>query len=228
MSADPVVAELMAASPADYVCVDLQHGMATFAELPSIVQAMRASGRVPLVRVGGVDQAQAMRALDLGAGGVIVPMVNTAADACLVASACRYPNRGVRSWGLPWSGIALEPNPIPAALDGQVLCIAQIETPEALANAEAITATDGIDAIYIGPNDLALQCGLGRATYRDSDRVHELLDEIIAAARTVGKPVGLHCEDPAMAEYWIARGVQMATIGHDLSVLANAVRALFE
>src|SRR4051812_40983039 len=102
-SRDTVVAELVAGAPHDYVCVDLQHGSATFGELPGMLQAMRAAGRAPMVRVPWNEPVGIMRALDTGAIGVIVPMVDNAEEAAAAAAACRFPPTGGRSWGPMWA-----------------------------------------------------------------------------------------------------------------------------
>lgn len=224
---DMSVAELVAGLPFDYVCVDLQHGVTTFAELPAIAQAMRAAGNAPLVRVPWKDPAQIMRAIDSGAAGVVVPMISSAAEARAAVSACRFPPVGVRSWGPMWGYVRSDGALPPAEQDAGVLCIVMIETMEAIDDLEAILATEGLDGIYIGPNDLALACGFGRGTYRDDPGVAALIQRIVDACRDVGVPAGLHCSDPQMGSDWIARGASMVTIAQDTGLLADgALEAL--
>jgi len=219
--ADPVVAELLAASPFDYVCVDLQHGLATWGDLPAMATAMRAAGRAPVVRVPWNEPAPIMRALDVGAVAVIVPMVNSADDARRAVSACRYPPAGTRSWGPMWA--ASRPVPEPAGQDAQALCLVMIETAAAVADLDAILRVPGLDGVYIGPNDLALSCGHGRATYRDDEAVERLLDHVVTTVRSAGLVAGLHCSDPAMAAEWAGRGARLLTTAHDATLLAEAV-----
>ena len=224
---DMSVAELVGGLPYDYVIVDLQHGVTTFTELPVLAQAMRAAGNAPLVRVPWKDPAQIMRALDSGACGVVVPMVSSAADAKAAVSACRFPPEGVRSWGPMWGYVRSDGAVPPAEQDAAVLCIVMIEIAEAIDDLDAILATDGIDGIYIGPNDLALACGFGRGTYRDNPEVAALIQKIVDACRAAGVPVGLHCSDPEMGRDWIARGASMVTIAQDTGLLADgALEAL--
>ncbi len=225
VSADPLVAELVAATEADIVCVDAQHGYCDTATLPSLLASMRVAGRVPLVRVRWNDPGQIMRALDAGASGVIVPMVNTAAEALAAAQACRFPPNGTRSWGPLWSA---RPILTPEQADAEVLCVVMIETAEAVANLDAILATPGVDAIYIGPNDLALSCGFGRQTYRNSAAVNDLLTAVLNAAKAAGMPVGMHCSDVAMAHHWSDRGANWLTALTDVDVLASGLRAAVE
>lgn len=218
---DPVVAEVLAASPADYVCLDLQHGIGSPATLPGLAQAMRVAGRAPLVRPPWNTPADVMRALDAGACGVVVPMVSTPEQAAAAASACRYPPRGTRSWGPLWS--ASRPTPTPAEQDDATLCVVMVETREGLDAVEDIAAVDGVDAVYVGPNDLALTTGYGRATYRDEPAVAAMVDRVVAACAAAGTVAGLHCSDVAMAAEWAARGVRMLTVAQDASLLRSAV-----
>jgi len=156
--ADPVTTGMAARAGFDYTCIDLQHGLATFSELPTILRYVRGTATTPIVRVPSNDNSAIHRALDLGARGVIVPLVNTAQEAAAAASACRYPalaatedttsdavGGGSRSWG-----------PFLADLDGATgpdeeneatICIVMIETPEAIENLEAIASVPGIDAL---------------------------------------------------------------------------------
>jgi 4-hydroxy-2-oxoheptanedioate aldolase len=220
---DTVVAELVAGAPHDYVCVDLQHGSATFAELPGMLQAMRAAGRAPLVRVPWNEPSGIMRALDTGAIGVIVPMVNNAAEAAAAASACRFPPNGARSWGPMWAPVRTDGAPAAADQDAATICLVMVETPAGVEAIEEIARTPGVDGVYIGPNDLALGCGHGRATYRDSPAVDELIQHLVTTCRDAGVVAGLHCSDVDMAAHWAGRGVRVLTCGQDLALLRTAV-----
>ncbi len=149
--ADPVVAELLAATDNDYVCVDLQHGLATWTELPRLTQAMRAAGRAPLVRLPANEPVQVMRSLDSGAAGVVVPMVDSAEDARRAVQACRFPPLGSRSWGPMWGDVRPDGAPPPAEQDAAVLCLLMVETRAGLDAVEEIVAVPGVDGVYVGP-----------------------------------------------------------------------------
>lgn len=222
---DLSVAEMVAALDYDYVCVDLQHGVATFAELPAMTQVMRGAGSAPLVRVPWNDPVQIMRALDSGAAGVVVPMIRSAAEAAAAASACRFPPVGVRSWGPMFGYVRSDGALPPAEQDAGVLCLVMIETAEAVEELEQIVATPGVDGIYVGPNDLALACGYGRLTYRDSDDVAALMQRIVDACRAAGKLVGIHCSDVQMGRDWAARGANMVTVAQDAGLLRDGAMA---
>ena len=220
--ADPIVAELLAATSFDYICVDLQHGAATFADLPAMMQAMRGAGRAPLVRVSWKDAASIMRALDVGASAVVVPMVDTAEDAARAASACRFPPTGRRSWGPMWGDVRADGALLPAEQDSAVMCLAMIETQAGVDALAEIVQVPGIDGVYIGPHDLALGCGHGRSTYRDSVDVERLIQHIIDTCRAAGVVAGLHCSDAEMAVHWAGRGARLLTVNHDTSLLRAA------
>lgn len=220
---DTAVAELVAGGPHDYVCVDLQHGAATFTELPGMLQAMRAAGRAPVVRVPWNEPAAIMRALDTGAAGVIVPMVDDADQAAAAAAACRFPPTGTRSWGPMWAGVRPDGAPDPAEQDASTICLVMVETPGGVEAIEEIVRVPGVDGVYIGPSDLALGTGHGRATYRDSAAVDELIERLVGTCRDAGVVAGLHCSDVEMAAHWAGRGVRMLTTGQDMALLGAAL-----
>lgn len=222
--ADPVVAELLAAGPFDYVCVDLQHGATTFTELPGICQAMRAAGRAPVVRVPWNEPVWIMRALDTGASAVVVPMVSSAEEARKAASACRFPSVGTRSWGPMWGHVRPDGALPPAEQDSAVICLVMIETAGGVAAVEDIVRVPGVDGVYIGPSDLALTCGYGRGTYRDTPEVDALIERLLGTCREAGVVAGLHCSDAAMARDWAGRGATMLTVAQDTGLLHAAMQ----
>lgn len=221
---DASVAELLAGSPFDYVCVDVQHGVATLADLPQMLQVMRAAGRAPVVRVPWNDPVGIMRALDTGAAAVVVPMVSSADGARQAASACRFPPRGSRSWGPMWGHVRADGAPPPEEQDAAVLCLVMIETEGAVDALDDIVRVPGVDGVYIGPNDLALACGFGRATYRDEPELDRLIQRVIDTSRQAGLAAGLHCSDTAMARTWATRGATMLTVAQDVGLLSAAIR----
>lgn len=225
---DMSVAELVAGLPYDYICVDLQHGVATFADLPVMAQVMRGAGTAPLVRVPWNDPAQIMRALDCGAAGVVVPLIGSAAEARAAVEPCRFPPTGSRSWGPMWGYVRSDGALLPEEQDEQAICMVMVETAGAVEALDEIVATPGIDGVYIGPNDLALACGHSRHTYRDSPEVASLIQRVIDACRSAGVAVGLHCSDPEMGRDWVARGATMVTIAQDTGLLAEAAVAALD
>ncbi len=157
-TADPQVAEYLATCGFDEICVDQQHGLADGTNLAAVFRALELHGVAPTTRVPANDFSAIGKALDVGATAIIVPMVGTPDEAAAAAAACHYPPRGNRSVG-PLRGTFVRASDRLDALD-QAACVVMIETAEGVRNADAIAATPGVDAIYIGPGDLALGLGL--------------------------------------------------------------------
>src|SRR5215208_4042702 len=147
-------AEVMARQGFDALVVDMQHGTTELSNVLPMLQAISQTDTVPVVRVPWNDPATIMKALDLGAYGIIVPLVNTAAEAAQAVAAGRYPPVGIRSSGpvraLHYGGADYVTN-----ANDEIIIMAMIETKEGLANLDAICATKGLDAVYIGPADLS-------------------------------------------------------------------------
>jgi 4-hydroxy-2-oxoheptanedioate aldolase len=204
----------------DYVCLDLQHGLADMANLHALASSVRSGGSRCVVRVPWNRPEYVMRALDLGAQSVIVPMVNTVEEATDAVAACHYLS-GDRSWGPLWASDAVDPE----LADANVQCFIMIETAAALDVVEDIAAVPGLAGIYIGPNDLALSTGFGRETYRTNPKIAAMLDRIIAACAANEIVAGLHCSDVEMAQHWAERGVTMLTCATDTALLEAGLRS---
>jgi 4-hydroxy-2-oxoheptanedioate aldolase len=222
-----VSAEAMARQGYDCATVDLQHGLIGYETALAMLQALAGTGVIPIVRVPALDAAWIGRVLDAGALGVIVPLIETAAQAAALVAAARYPPLGARSYG-----------PTRAALgrgdgyrdwsDRAIKCLAMIETREGFANRDAILATPGLDGVYVGPSDLAL--GLTGRAYRPGlDRTEPELEAAILAirdsARAAGRLAGIQCADPAYAWRMAAEGFGLVTFGSDLRNLIRASAA---
>lgn len=221
------IAETLANLGFDWVCMDLQHGLLDYKDLTSMLPAVSATPATPLVRAPWNEPYEIMKALDAGAYGVIVPMVNSRAEAERAVAACRYPPVGNRSFG-----------PVRAALYGgreayaksanqEIACIAMIETEEGLENLDEIAATPGLDGIYIGPSDLALAIGLAPQGDNEHPAHAKAVERIQAACRKRGVAVGIQAFSLAFAQRYLQRGFHFVTLGSDLGFLsATASREL--
>lgn len=208
-------AELVASLDPDYVCIDMQHGLTDFSQLVPMLQAVAIHGPTPLVRIPHRDLATAQRALDAGAQGLIIPFVQSAREAAEAAAACRYPPLGTRSYGPIRSRLHLGTDT--RRVNGEVLCIVMIETADGLANLEEILASPGVDAVYVGPADLALALG---ATVGSESAVEAALDRILSTCRRRGVPAGIHTPSGDGARKALDRGFMMATVATDAALLS--------
>lgn len=220
-------AEIMAAQGYDSLTVDMQHGIVGYDGTVPMLQAMRASGVTPLVRVPWLDPADIMKALDAGAYGVICPMVNSRTEAERLVSYVRYPPSGVRSFG-PSRALFSAGAGYAAEADDEIVCLAMIETAEAFANLEEIVATPGLDGVYIGPADLTL--GLQGRRYapgfdRREPEMIEAIRTILDAAHKAGKRAGLHTGTAEYAAEAVGWGFDLVTVSNDVRLLAGAAEA---
>ena len=219
---DSFAIELVAGLDLDYVCVDQQHGVVDYASMVSMLRTIKSAGAAPLVRVAQNEPWMLMRALDAGALGVIVPMVNSAAEAARAVSACRFPPGGTRSYG-PIRASNVIGSRDPDALAEEVLCIAQIETREGLEDVEEIAATPGLDGVYIGPADLALALGLPLDGGEKAEHV-EAVGRVREACRRHNVAVGLHGTSGESAREYAEQGYSLVNVGVDYLLLTAAVR----
>ena len=221
---NPVGTERLARSGYDYVALDAQHGLLDYPGLLAGLTAIDAAGgAVGLVRVEANNATPIGKALDAGAAGVIVPLVDTAADAAAAVAATRYPPVGRRSYGPMRSGLRIGPEP--AVANDSVVVLAMIETPEGLANVEEIAATPGLDGLYVGPSDLTL--AVGGATPADpsvADVFAEALIRVRKACEAAGIAAGIHTASGTIAAERLAEGFTFVTIASDLTHLEQVAR----
>jgi 4-hydroxy-2-oxoheptanedioate aldolase len=206
-----ISARALAGSGVDYVVIDLQHGAAGERDLPELTDAVRIGGATPLGRVRHAHPADIGRALDLGCAGVIIPNVESSAQAGEIIGACRYPPAGYRSGG----GIMAD--------DADPLCVVMVESRAAVADLPRTVQLDGVDAIYVGPRDLSLS--LGSPLDPADPRLGTALDQIWSCCAAAGKPVGVHASDGQTARWYRDRGCRLVTVASDaVAIAAEACR----
>jgi 4-hydroxy-2-oxoheptanedioate aldolase len=214
-------AELVAGAGVDYVCVDQQHGVVDYASMVPMLQAIGATGAAPITRVLSNDPFRIMKALDAGAWGVIVPLINDAGEAASAVSACRYPPDGTRSYG-PIRASDVIGSKDPEDLAGEALCLVMIETREGLENVEEIAATPGVDGIYVGPADLALSLGLPPSTEVTEEKHVEAVRRVKEACQKYAIVAGIHCSSGEWAQRQAGAGFDMVTVAVDAALLGGA------
>ena len=221
--ANSFTAEVMARQGFDALCIDMQHGTHGMADLVPLLQAISTTDTVPVVRVPWNDAPTIMKALDLGAYAVIVPMIGTAEDAAKAVAACRYPPVGMRSSG-PVRAVHYGGADYLANADNEIVVMGMVETKEGLENLEAICATPGLDAIYIGPSDLSFALGLP-PRMDNPDPLHmATCDKILEAAHRHGKKACMHCVSAAFAAKAIERGFDLIMLTSDLQCMVAGAR----
>jgi len=228
MIGSPVVAEAIAREGFAAVVLDAQHGLWDVSSLVAGAGAVNHAGAAPIVRVPLNDFALVSRALDFGAEAIIAPMINDADDAGRLAAVAKYPPVGERSWGpiraMPLQGYSAPVDYLREANSG-TLVFAMIETAAALANVDAIAATPGIDALFVGPYDLATALSSGKAQDVQAPQVEQAMDRICIAATKANKIPGIYCRDAESAVAMAKRGFRFVIAGNDLTTLRGATAA---
>ena len=220
-SPDPVIAEWIASCGFDEVLVDQQHGAIEPNQLGPIFTAISARGVIPITRVPANDAAAIGKSLDLGAQAIVVPMVNNAAEAARVVAACRFPPNGVRSIGPIRAHLEVESEEIEDLMTPAV--IVMVETADGLRNVDEIAATSGVDAIYIGPADLAIGLGIpwnrARRTPEQQKLHADAVEKVRRACDRHGIVAGMNCSNGEIAGGYVAQGFRMVTVTVDADMI---------
>lgn len=221
----PVATERIGRLGYDYVALDAQHGLLGYSGILNGLMAIDAGHTaVGMVRVEDNNLTAIGKALDAGAVGVIVPLVDTAEDAAAAVAAAKYPPMGGRSYGPMRS--ALRIGPVPADANAATLVFAMIETPDGLKNVKEICATPGLDGIYVGPSDLAI--AVGGAFPGDpaiEAEFNAALEAIAEAAASAGVAAGIHTPAGEVAALRLRQGYTFTTIASDLTHLEQIAKA---
>jgi len=218
-------AEIMARAGFDWICIDIQHGLMGQQEMVGMLQGVAVAGVPSMVRVPWNDPGWIMKALDAGAAGVIVPMVNSPEEAAAAAGACRYPPEGYRSWG-PTRVSLGAPDYSPERANRAVVCAVMVETVPALDRLEEIVAVKGVDAVFIGPSDFAVSMGFGPRS--DEPEHRRRLEAVPAACRAHDVIAGIACASSEMAARWKDAGYTMLALPSDLVLLRRGAAEMLE
>lgn len=215
-------AEIMANQQWDSVTVDMQHGLIGYESALSMLQAISTTDTVPLGRSSWNEPVTIMKLLDAGAYGIICPMVNTREEAERFVGACRYAPLGYRSAG-PTRAMLYAKGDYMGKANETIVTIAMIETAEAVANVDDIMSVPGLDAVYIGPTDLAISLGLAAGGALDQPRLGEAIDTVLKAGVKHGVIPGIHCNAVDDAKRSLEKGFRFVTALSDSRILSMAV-----
>lgn len=221
-----VVADFLARTAGlDFLCLEAEHS-AMGAETIQGMVAAAGAGTPVLVRVEDNAWVPIARALDAGAAGVIVPRVNSAAEARALVGAARYPTMGDRGIG-PGRVTAYGSNSGPdyrTWANQHVVVGAQVETRRALDDLDGILAVPGIDLIFVGPMDLASSLGLAPG----SPELNAVIEDVVSRARAAGRAAGIFAMTAEQVGYWVDRGVQLILYASDLRFMGVGLAAALE
>src|SRR5215213_6766070 len=223
-----VSVQAMAAAGADWVVIDQEHGAVGPESLHAMIAATAGTGCAPLVRVPKRDEAWVKPALDLGAEGIVFPLVRTAEDAAGCVALTRYPPRGRRGWG-PFAaharwGVGLS-DYLPERGD-ETVCVLLVETRAAVENIEAICRVEGVDAMVIAQFDLAVELGVpGRF---DAPEFCDAFAHLERAILGAGIPLGAAALTREQTRELLGRGHRLLVHGFDVLMLGNLVRQTAE
>lgn len=227
----PFVTEMIAGAGFDYIWIDAEHGAYSRSDIQLHLLACRAAGAVSFVRVPNKDPDFIKSVLDMGADGIIVPMVNTAEDARKAAASTHYPPAGIRGMGLRRAcnyGIWDKDEYI-GNTNKFVWTVVQIEHIDAMRELEEMVRVPGIDAFIVGPNDFSMSMWTGEWRYTPQDEeVQARFDEIAATVCRSGKYLGVSgfCTEPFISQ-WVKRGASLISLNFDFQyVVSGAKNAL--
>ncbi len=227
MSRTVDIAKAMKTCGYDWLFIDMEHSSMDLDTAGQISVAAHSAGITPVVRVPGFEHHHASRVLDGGAQGIVAPHVDTPDTAARIVRQCRFPPLGRRSvvGGLAQLDFAALPvGEATEAINASTLVIVMIETPEAVDNADAIAAIEGIDGLLVGTNDLCMEMGIpGRV---GDPAVMEAQAKVIDACRRHGRHPGLGgVYEPPLMERYIEMGMRLILCGNDLSMLMAGASA---
>ena len=222
----PAVAEVLARAGFDWVCVDLEHGAIDLEGTAALFRSLGDSGCVPVARLPANDPIWIHRVLDAGAGGLIIPMVKTAAEAEAAVREAKYPPRGARGFGYSRAnGHGVDFADYIASANDEIAMIMQIEHKDALGNLEAILAVDGVDGVFIGPLDLSGSMGI--TGQLEHPQMVAALAQYRAVCSAHRKAAGMHLVRPDAAgiRRALEEGYTMLALGLDNVFLQEGARA---
>jgi 4-hydroxy-2-oxoheptanedioate aldolase len=216
-------ARIMARVGFPWLTVDLEHSPIDWEMAAAMFGVIAEGGCVPLCRVPCGNHDHIKRALDAGAWGIVVPMVDTVEQAKAAIAACKYPPKGNRSVGgsLHSLNFAATAGDYYAKANDEILVILQTESPRGVENAEAIYSLPGVDAIFVGPNDLSAQMRTPDGKDPSPEEFEAMLQRILAAGKKTGTPVGLHVQSIDVVEKRTAEGWQFIALGSELRMMVT-------
>jgi len=224
---DALTTEVVAGAGYDWLLLDMEHGAGELSDVQAQLQVIKGYDSTAIVRPDWNDPVKVKRLMDLGAPGLLFPMVQNAEEADAAVAATRYPPKGIRGFGGTTRATGFgRDNDYTTNVDDNTAVLVQVESLQALENVEAIASVDGVDGVFFGPADIAADMGyLGQA-------MHDVVWAKIlpAAMRLISRkiPVGTLVRDVAFARRLLGAGFTFVACGSDAGLLARAADTLLE
>jgi 4-hydroxy-2-oxoheptanedioate aldolase len=227
---DPIAAEALAAVGFDWLIIDTEHGPIDLSTLANMFAAIGRYPVAPMARLPEITEGAIKRVLDAGGWGFVAPNVRSREEAELIVAAAKYPPQGVRSlgWGRHALSFRTDPQTYFEKVNDEILVIAQIEHVDAIRKIDDILSVRGIDACYVGPNDLCASCGLRPSLEPPYREFEEMMQTLLAAARRHGVAAGLHCATPETVNRRMGEGWTLLGIVNDLRFMTAGAMAARE
>lgn len=217
--------EISAHAGFDWLLIDMEHTVSDVADVLGHLRAAVGGTAEPMVRVPWNDAVVIKRVLDIGARSLLVPYVQNADEARKAVAATRYPPAGIRGYsGMSRANDYARNKSYATAAAEEIFLAVQVESPEAVVNAGAIAAVDGIDGVFVGPNDLAANMGLvGRS---GDAEVRDVIRTALAPIRAAGKAAGVLENNVDRAKAWFDEGFSFIGVGSDTGLLIGGLNTL--
>ena len=227
--AHPNLIRLMKAAGAEFVVVDCEHGYFDYSQVAAIAAVASGIGFPMIVRMPCLSRENVQKYLDSGVDGVWVPMLETREQAEELVRLSKYAPMGERgiSTMRPHSDYA--PGKLTEYMEkanGRTMAFAQIESRLAVENVEEIASVEGLDGMFVGPNDLA--CDLGCTGQFETPEMEEAIERVLAAAKKHGKPCGIVASNPEFLRKWAVRGMTMFSCDSELGLLKKGIQNMLD
>lgn len=227
--AHPNLVRLMQAAGADFVVVDCEHGYFDYSQVAAICAVASGIGFPLIVRMPSLLREHVQKYLDAGVDGVWVPMLETKEQAEELVRLSKYAPLGERGISTMRPHSNYNPGKLTeyiAKANDKTMCFAQIETAKGAANSAEIIGVEGIDGIFIGPNDMA--CDLGCTGDFNTPVMDETIQHVLDACLAAGKPCGIVASNPVFLQKWAARGMTMFSCDSELGLLKKGIQAMIK
>jgi 2-dehydro-3-deoxyglucarate aldolase/4-hydroxy-2-oxoheptanedioate aldolase len=223
---NPEIVKIVKVCGFDFFVIDCEHGGFDYSAVANMLALSREAGIPGIIRIPEVKREVVLKYMEMGSGGLLLPNTDTAEQAKLLVDYAKYYPMGNRGVSLLRPHTGFEPVGSAVqymqALNAETVLMAQIESPTAVENVEAILAVDGIDAVFVGPNDLSQSMGIMGQT--DHPDFIAAVDHVIEAAREKGKYSGIHLMSSSALKPWIDKGMSLNLWGNEIVFMMNSAK----